>query len=384
MTKPSVLLLIITLGLAACQTKTTGVSRKPIAAQLDSVFSAIPDFSGVVLFADSGNIIYHQAFGYRDFETKSPVETSDIFELASVSKQFTAMAIMLLKQEGKLNFDDPIEKYLPDVNYKGIAIRHLLNHTSGLPDYQAVMDKYWDKSKVASNPDILQYLKKYNPPKKFEPGEKYEYSNTGYVFLGSIVEAASGVDFVKYCSEGIFEPLEMTSTAIRSNIEKLDIQNLAYGHIYVPEKERYVRADSFPSSNYTIWLGARKGPGRVSSTAEDLLKWDQALYTDRLTSGANLTEAFAPATLNDGTLSHYGFGWEIIENSSAGNVVWHNGDNPGYKTIIVRYIDAKKTLIMLNNNYHPQFEAIREAVDNMVAASFEKKTIKGASVALSQ
>ena len=127
--------------------------------KIDSVFNSIPNFSGVILFADKGDPIYHKAFGVRSYETDIPIELDDIFELASVSKQFTAMTIMMLKEEGKLQYDDPIEKYLPDVNYQGITIRHLLTHTSGLPDYYEVMDQYWDKSKVATNPDIFEYLK---------------------------------------------------------------------------------------------------------------------------------------------------------------------------------------------------------------------------------
>lgn len=369
MTKP-IFLLIILLSIAGCKSKQETVSEKELMAnQIDSIYTAIPDFSGVVLFADGGDPIYKHAFGVRSFETNVPIETSDIFELASVSKQFTAMGIMMLKQEGKLNYSDPLEKYIPSLPYQGITILNLLNHTSGLPDYQAVMDAHWDKNKVASNPDIIEYLKKFSPPKNFEPGEKYSYSNTGYVLLGTIVEVVSGKDFVEFCKDKIFDPLQMTSTAIRSNDQKADLNNLAYGHIFVPEKNKFVRADSFPSSNYTIWLGGRKGPGRVSSTVDDLLKWDQALYTNQLVNQETLKGAFAPATLNDGTLSNYGFGWEIIPESEAGKVVWHNGDNPGYKTIIVRYLDAGKTLIVLNNNYNSQFEAAREAVDQIVGKS---------------
>lgn len=369
MTKPLPYLIIILITIFACESKKAQETKTAgIPDQVQAILDTIPDFSGVVLLADEGSPVYEKAFGVRNFETDEPIQTSDIFELASVSKQFTAMTIMMLKEEGKLDYEDPIEKYLPGLPYNGITIRNLLNHTSGLPDYQAVMDENWDKSKVATNKDILEYLKKYHPAKNFEPGEKYQYSNTGYVFLGSITEAVSGQDFVEFCREQIFNPLQMTSTDIRSNEAKLELTNLAYGHIFVPEKNRFVRADSFPSSNYTIWLGGRKGPGRVSSTAEDLLKWDQALYTNKLVKQETLKEAFKPATLNDGSLSNYGFGWEIIPDSPLGKVVWHNGDNPGYKTIIVRYIDVRKTLIMLNNNYHPQFEAVREAIDNLLAA----------------
>ncbi|HCM76699.1 MAG TPA: serine hydrolase [Cytophagales bacterium] len=372
MTKPLFLSLFLLLLLAACQPqKNEQTNKNQVAIEVDSLLNTVADFSGVVLLADSGKPVYHKAFGVRNFETSVPIALNDIFELASVSKQFTAMTIMMLKQEGKLSYEDPIEKYLPGLPYKGITIRQLLNHTSGLPDYQAVMDKHWDKSKVATNKDILEYLKKYNPPKIFEPGERYEYSNTGYVFLASITEAVAEKDFIEYCNEKIFKPLQMRSTAIRSNEEKAELTNLAYGHIFVLAKNRYVRADSFPSSNYTIWLGGRKGPGRVSSTTEDLLKWDQALYTDQLVTQQTLTEAFTPALLNDSTYSNYGFGWEIIQQSASGKIVWHNGDNPGYKTIIVRYLDAGTTLIMLNNNYHSQFEMIREKIDKIVSKHFK-------------
>ncbi|MFZ1808846.1 MAG: serine hydrolase domain-containing protein [Cyclobacteriaceae bacterium] len=372
MTKlPILILLALVIG---CQKKEEQKSEgNTLESQIDYVFTSLPDFSGVVLFADKGELIYHKAFGVRSYETNVPIALNDIFELASVSKQFTAMTIIMLKQDGKLNYDDPIEKYLPGINYQGITIRHLLTHTSGLPDYYEVMDQHWDKNKIATNPDIFEYLKRYNPPKHFEPGEKYEYSNTGYVFLASITEAVSGKDFVEFCKERIFEPLDMTSTAIRTNDQKNQLSNLAYGHIYVDDKENFIRADSFPSSNYTIWLGGRKGPGRVSSTATDLLKWDQALYTDQIVTQETLKEAYTPTTLNDGNKSNYGFGWDLIPTSGAGKVVWHNGDNPGYKTIIVRYLDAGKTLIILNNNYHSQFEEARKSIDKIVGDGFEKE-----------
>jgi CubicO group peptidase (beta-lactamase class C family) len=331
----------------------------PFAQQthLDSLIAANKDFSAVVLIAENGKPIYHKAFGYREFENKTPLQTSDIFELASVSKQFTAMIIMMLKEKGLLNYDDLVEKYL-DIPYKGITIRHLLTHTSGLPDYQDIMDKYWDKTKVAGNTDCIDYLNKYAPPKLFEPGTKYTYSNTGYLLLASIAEKASGKDFIYMCRKWIFRKLKMKSTDIRTLEEKKATTNFAIGHIYVKEREKYVRADSFPSSDYTIWLGNRKGPGRISSTATDLLKWDQALYTEKLIKQSTLQEAFTPMKLNDGSISNYGFGWDLRTDSLFGKIVSHDGDNPGYKTKIIRYIDKKKTIIFLNNNAHQNFRAL--------------------------
>jgi CubicO group peptidase (beta-lactamase class C family) len=328
--------------------------------------ATFPDFSGVVLLAKGGRPIYHRAFGYQNFETKEKVDTASVFELASVSKQFTAMIIMQLKEENKLDFDDPIEKYLGQLPYSKITIRNLLNHTSGLPDYQVIMDSHWDKSKVAGNEDIIEYLRKYHPPKLFEPGTQYEYSNTGYVLLASIAELVSGVDFIELSRSKIFRPVGMNATDIRTLPEKTNMKNFAWGHIYVAEEQRYVRADSFPSSNYTIWLGNRKGPGRISSTSSDLLRWDRALYSERIIKQLTLEEAFTPARLKNDSLSNYGFGWDIRPSKNGKRTVRHNGDNPGYKTQIIRHLDEDKTLIVLCNNAHKEFEKLIGLLDKLL------------------
>ena len=335
--------------------------------RFDSMFAGEKDpiadrFSGVVLIAENGKANYHKAFGYREYENQIPLQTSDIFELASVSKQFTAMIIMMLNEKGFLNYDDSVSKYL-EIPYKGITIRHLLTHTSGLPDYQEIMDKNWDKSKVAGNPDCIEYLVKYAPPKRFEPGEKYEYSNTGYLLLASIAEKASNIDFITLCRKWIFRKLKMKNTDIRTLDEKKATRNFAIGHIYVEERSKYIRADSFPSSDYTIWLGNRKGPGRISSTASDLLKWDRALYTNKLIKQSTLQEAFTPMKLNNGSFSNYGFGWSLSTDPVFGKIVSHNGDNPGYKTQIIRFIEKRKTIILLNNNAHANFTGILKQLE---------------------
>jgi len=334
-------------------------AQKNISDRIDSAMHQHKNFNGVILVAANGKPVYHKAFGYREFAQKVPLQKDDIFELASVSKQFTAMIIMMLKEKGKLNYDDTVEKYL-DIPYKNITVRHLLTHTSGLPDYQEIMDKHWDKTKVAGNKEILEYLNKYAPQKQFEPGEKYDYSNTGYVLLASIAEKASGKDFIQLCRKWIFKPLKMRSTNIRTLQEKAATKNFAIGHIYVDDRKEYVRADSFPSSDYTIWLGNRKGPGRISSTAIDLLKWDKALYTEKLVKQSTLQEAFKPMKLSNDSLSDYGFGWMLLTNAVDGLIVFHTGDNPEYATRIVRYINKKKTIILLSNNAYDKLESMAD------------------------
>ena len=321
--------------------------------QLDKDFKTAGEngFSGVLLIAKKGKVTVENAVGRRNYEGDIQLKTSDVFELASVSKQFTAMMVMMCKEKGLLDFDDSVNKYL-EIPYSNINIRHLLTHTSGLPDYQEIMDKHWDKSRVAGNPEILEYLNRFAPPILFKPGDRYEYSNTGYVLLASIVEKVTGQDFVKLSKEWIFQPLNMEDTGIRTLEEKAALDRLAVGHL------EGVNANRFHSSDYTVWLGNRKGPGRVSSTVRDLLKWDQGLYKNKLVSKETLKEAYTPFILNDGNESAYGFGWILEKNG----VVWHNGDNPGYKTLIVRAPGQKKTFILLNNNAHPENEKLVQRI----------------------
>jgi CubicO group peptidase (beta-lactamase class C family) len=324
------------------------MSTEKIKDLVDTI-TANKDFNGVILIAENGKPIYENAIGYRTYADQKTLKKTDIFELASVSKQFCAIVIMQLKEKGLLQYDDLVEKYL-DIPYKGISIRNLLTHTSGLPDYQQIMDMNWDKSKVANNNDIIAYLNKYHPPRMFAPGEKYTYSNTGYVLLASIAEKASGRDFIEYCNTEIFQKLGMSHTAIRTLEEKAAVKNFAIGHMYANENRGYIRADSFPSSNYTIWLGNRKGPGRISSTAQDLLKWDLAIRNHQLVSTETMQEAYTPMQLNDGSFSYYGFGLELVFKNKDLHLVWHNGDNPGYKTLIMRDLTYHRTLIILTNN----------------------------------
>lgn len=334
-------------------------SSDKIKLLLDTI-TANTSFNGVILIAENGKSVYETAIGYRTYADKKPLKKTDIFELASVSKQFCALVIMQLKEKGLLQYDDLVEKYL-NIPYKGITIRNLLTHTSGLPDYQQIMDQNWDKSKVADNNDIIEYLNKYHPPQLFAPGEKYTYSNTGYVLLASIAEKASGRDFIEYCNSEIFRKLGMAHTAIRTLEEKAATKNFAIGHMYGNEKSGFIRADSFPSSNYTIWLGNRKGPGRISSTAQDLLKWDNAIRNNKLISKETLQEAYTPMKLNNGTLSNYGFGLELVFKNNALQIVWHNGDNPGYKTLIMRDLIYQRTLIILTNNDAIEMNAVISA-----------------------
>ena len=174
---------------------------KKIDKLLDSLFMQ-QKFNGNILIAEKGKVIYSRSYGLANETTKEKLIQKSIFELASCSKQFTAMAVVILNEKKKLNFDDKISKYIPELSdYGGISIRNLLHHTGGLPDYMTLMDTVWDKSKIATNKDIFEFFSKYKPKTLFEPNSKHEYSNTGYAILATLIERVSGQTYAEFLKE---------------------------------------------------------------------------------------------------------------------------------------------------------------------------------------
>ncbi len=308
--------------------------------------------NGNVLVAEKGKVIYKHSFGNANEETNQKLNDSSIFELASCSKQFTAMGIMILKEKKKLKLDDPISKFIPQLsNYKGVTIKNLLNHTSGLPDYMELMDSLFDKTKIATNKDIIAIFGKVQPEILFEPNVKYEYSNTGYALLATIIEKVSGQTYANFLQKNIFSPLKMTNSFVYTRrLAPKKIDNYAFGYVKSDSLKKYILPDSLPETKMVIWIDGIVGDGCVNSTVIDLLKWDRALYTNKLLSKEGMEELFQVATLNDKSKTKYGFGWEIDNNADFGKIVSHSGGWPGYVTYIERHITNDKTIIILQNH----------------------------------
>jgi CubicO group peptidase (beta-lactamase class C family) len=324
------------------------------AASLDSLFTNLHregKFYGNVLIAEKGVPVYEKSFGLADEQTKRPLDKETVFELASVSKQFTAMGIMMLQKAGKLNYDDSLGKFIPELPYHHISIRNLLNHTSGLPDYMALFDLAWDLKRIATNKDMIEQLIQYKPAILFQPGMKYEYSNTGYALLASVIEKVSGMPYSDFLQKNIFKPLKMTRTRVyRRRYENKAMDNYALG--YVKDKKLgFVLPDSLADyRNMVYCLDGIVGDGTVNSTTGDLLKWDRALYSNSLINQELLAEAFKPVKLGNGKTSKYGFGWSIDSIGLFGNIVNHSGSWPGYNTFIERHLTNDKTIIILKNH----------------------------------
>ena len=275
-----------------------------------------------------------------------------MFEIASLSKQFTAIGILILMEQGKLKLEDNLQSYFPSLPYEHVTIKNLLTHTSGIPDYMKLVDKYWNKSKIACNADIISLLSQYKPLRLFESDEKYEYSNTGYLLLASIIEKVSGLSYGGFLQKNIFNPLKMTRTAVyhrRMSVEKVR-SNYAIGYALNKSIDQPVLPDSLNEWRFVYYLDGVAGDGSISSTTGDLLKWDRALYANKLIKHSTLKEAYAPHKLANDTLSNYGYGWEIgLRNEDTGNYVYHTGHWPGYGAYFNRFVDKRRTIIVLRN-----------------------------------
>lgn len=294
-----------------------------------------------LMIIKEGKPILARTYGMAKVEDKIPVATRTNFRLASVSKQFTAMCIMMLQERGKLSFDQTLKDIFP--NYpdygKAITIRQLLNHTSGLIDYESLIP---DTATVQLlDADVLRLMVEQDST-YFPPGSQYRYSNSGYALLAIVVEKFSGQSFAQFLKEHIFAPLGMTKTvAYEKGISEVD--NRAFG--YANENDKLVFKDQSLTS-------AVLGDGGIYSSVEDLFKWDQALYSDKLVSFETLQQAFTPGILKDGTRLDYGFGWRIDEYRGFKRA-HHTGQTCGFTTIIQRYPEAKFSIIILTNRNEP-------------------------------
>ncbi|WP_375324073.1 serine hydrolase [Flagellimonas sp. GZD32] len=349
---------LLTFVLLACgqRQNTSEINTRTKADKYQSYLTELytrGQFNGNALIIENGEIVFQGTFGIGNFDPIDSLKLNSVFRLGSVSKQFTAMAIMILKDDGKLYYNQDIREFFPELPYHGITIRHLLNHTSGLPDYTKVMNENWKIDLAYDNPerfisgneDILKMLCEHKPPAHFKPGDKWEYSNTGYNLLATIISRASGMPFSEYLQEHIFIPAEMHNTSAYKYMPGYDkhMPNRVFGF-----GTKFNGTDRFSTDSH--YLNPAYGDGGIYSTLEDLMKWDSILYTDVLISKETLIEAFTPGILNNGNKTDYGFGWFIDVSPNNKKVVKHMGGWAGFLTNIYREIEEKNCIITLTNN----------------------------------
>jgi CubicO group peptidase (beta-lactamase class C family) len=375
--------LLIALPLALFLTATPSSSLSspaPAPEQIDAIFAAVtaPGLPGLaVLVREGGRTVFARGYGVRHLRDDAKIDAATNFRLASSTKQFTAMATMLLVRDGKLAYDTRLTDVFPEFPAYGrsITIRNLLNHTSGLPDYENLMleaqarpnspTPIWTDTRQIHDPEVLELLEQQKAT-KFAPGTKWEYSNSGYVVLGLIVAKISGEPFGDFLQDRIFAPLSMRNTVAYIK-GKNEVLNRAFG--YSTGENRLWRETDQSSTSATL------GDGGIYSSLDDLAKWDQALRDHTLLGAEEMRAALTPVlapqgepTGPEGEPAAYGFGW-FLNPYKGHSRMWHDGDTMGFRTTIQRFTADDLTIVVLSNRTDLDPRALADRVADLFFAA---------------
>ncbi len=321
--------------------------------------------NGDLLVALKGYPIFRSCTGYADIYSKQPLDYNTSFQLASVSKSFTAMSVLILKERGLLKVDDLVKDHIPEFPFENVTIRHLLQHTSGIPNYMYFVDQYWRPDSNITNQQVLQLLIDKNAQLTFKPGQRHVYSNTGYAMLALLVEKVSGVPFYQFLDENIFKPLQMDHTFAWNRSEMTSNKNIATGFHRYGWKYRKIAPDV---------LDQVVGDKSIYSTVDDLLKYDQALYQGLLVSDSVMQQAFTMAVVRKNLQVKYGFGWRL-KDVEGKKVVYHNGLWNGFTASLTRYIEDSLTIIVTSNTNAPAGNIVAQAYNYLSLELFGKQAI---------
>ncbi|WP_143774334.1 serine hydrolase domain-containing protein [Niastella vici] len=324
--------------------------KRMVSNHLDSTLGRTR-FNGSVLVAKNGQIVYEAYNGFVDPRTrKDSITPSTPFHLASVSKTFTGMATLKLWEEGKLNIDDPVSKYLPGFPLENVTVRLLLNHRSGIPKYDHYMGEMgWDKHKMVSNQDVLDFLiANYRKIPIAAANHGFSYSNTNFALLALIIEKVSGLPYPTYLKKTFFDPLGMKDSYVFT----------------LADSARYKPSFYYSNREYRFeFLDAVYGDKNVYSTVRDLLKWDQALKNEGLFKKSTLEQAYAGYSFEKPGTHNYGLGWRMYLLKNGKKLVYHNGWWHGNRTSFYRMNDENATVIALCNNDCRYVYKVKELAD---------------------
>jgi CubicO group peptidase (beta-lactamase class C family) len=333
---------------------------KLVRNKLDSLLKRIHkrhDFHGAMLVAKNEKIVYNSQIGFADFKKETPLNKSSIFQLASVSKQFTAAAIMLLRERNQIKLTDTVNRYFPEFPYQHVTIKNLLNHTAGLPKYFWVAEHKWQQEKAPTNTEMMELLASSNVQRFFKPGRNFDYSNTGYFVLASIVEKISGTSFSSFLKRNIFEPLEMKDSYVYSFENDSINENQLDGYrLYRGWKHLKIRS----TVNDAI-----VGDKNVYTTAEDLFKWTLGLNTGRLLTKESLDLMYSKGETVYGREVPYGFGFRIKTKS-----IYHHGRWNGFSTGLTKYLEDDIVVIVLEHTSYNAIRSLNKKIKNIVAKYF--------------
>lgn len=335
------------------------------AKQIDELLQGIYHkgaFSGQVLYAENGNVLYSQSFGFSNVRyRRDSITPSHTFQLASLSKPFTAVAVMQLYQNGKIDINQSVKTYLNDFPFENITVKNLLQHRSGLKNYIYIADRYWGNKKTPLTLDTLSTLmRKYGNYLEFQPDSRFRYCNTNYAYLAQIVEKVSGMSFSEYFQKHIAQPLGMTSTFVYNPYEEWP-ENAVSGYSYSRRNGFYRR--------WPDYLDGIPGDKGLFSNTQDIFRFDQALYDNRFLADSIIELMFTPARpFDEKHRSDYGIGFRTKVDDNGYQIIYHNGWWKGFRTYYIHDFKSRRTLIWLCNRsdvtINPCIERIFEIVDS--------------------
>ena len=319
-------------------------------------------FNGTWLYAENGEIVSKGAIGWRDPDNKLPMQEDTIFEMASITKMFTATAIMLLVREGKLSLDDELTKFFPDYPYPGVTIRHLLTHTSGMPDFdveELVSPILKGENRIPSNSEMINMILATGEGPACAPGEEFCYSDVGYTLLAQTVEEVSGMKFEEFMKKNIFEPAGMKDSCILHTRRDGVPSDRIARNMVLEDDGRYVRSDlSELTADYVVGSDGLNGCDYLYTTIFDMFAWDKALREEKVLTLEEQKIMYTPGVLNNGDIAGvdeddedeeaYAFGWGVKNEPEIGLIVSHSGGMPGLGTWFERFVDADRVLVFLN------------------------------------
>lgn len=338
---------------------------KKVSHKLDSLLKRINkrhDFHGSILVAKEGKLIYQNQIGYADFRKKSKLNKESIFQLASVSKQFTAASIMILKERNQLQLTDTVTKYFPKFPFKNITIQHLLNHTSGLPKYFWIAENLWEEDKAPNNNEMMKFLETTNVSTFFSPGRRFDYSNTGYFVLASLIEEITDMSYSKFLETNIFKPLQMkNSYAYSFKNDTIRKDQLIGYRLY-----RGWRHRTIPNTVNDAIVGDKN----IYATNQDLLKWVNGLNSGKLISKESLELMYTKGKTKYKREIPYGFGFRI-NTKNDDKIIYHYGKWNGFSTSIKQYQEDDLVVIILEHTSYRSIDYLNKQIKNIVDKSFE-------------
>lgn len=313
-------------------------------------------FNGAMLVAKKGQVVFEQYNGFAHLKGKDSITANTPFHIASTTKTFTAMAVLKLAEEGRLNINDSLQKFFPGFPYEGMTVKILLNQRSGLPNYAYYLEKInWDDNVKVTNEDVLQTLIQHKPDLQNAVNRRFNYSNTNFVLLALIIERVSGKSYADYLQEVFFTPLQMTNTKV------------------------FNRNDSATATPSYMWNGVQEaftyldvtyGDKNIYSTVRDLLKWDQALYGNQLFKQSTLDSAFQPYSFEKPGIHNYGFGWRMYTLANNNKIIYHNGWWHGNNSTFYRVLPDSLTIIILGNKFNRNIYRVKPLIEALTPLKF--------------